>query len=313
MFTEFKSRMEFERHFSNDSICRKYFEDLLWDGTPTCPHCGYKKAYKLKDGKRYRCVNKLCKNNFTITTGTVFENTKISLSQWFTAIWLVTNHKKGLSSITLAGELGIRQASAWFMIQRIYEMGITKQKKTVLKGEVMIDQTWHGGKMKNKSQSKRKASRELNGYGPTEDKIPVFGLVQRDGDTIMRVVPDEKSETLKPIIFEMVDKDTVIVSDGGVMHSGLDNDFRGHIVVNHSAGEYVNGPYTTNHIESVFAILKRTIYGIHHNVSPKHLQRYCIECGHRYNIRKLKNTTRFEVTLKNAAGRLKYDDLIGKK
>ena len=308
MLPAFNNLKEFSNQFSDDKVCREYLENMIWKGKPSCPHCGGNKPYKLKDGKTYRCSDKECKKDFTITVGTVFEGSNVPLSKWFLAIYIATNHKKGISSIQLGKDVGVTQRTAWFMLHRIREMVRPKQE-VILTEEVMVDETYCGGKQANKSNRKRAL---INSGELKEEKIPVFGLVQKDGNTVLRVVPDAKGETLRPIILQVVNEDTVIVSDGAVVHRGLDESYKGHIIVNHANGEYVNGPYTTNHIESVFALLKRTVYGTYHNVSPKHLQAYCAEVGHRYNTRKIKDNYRFNATIEHSAGRLKYKDLIAK-
>ena len=309
MLPQFNNLQELAVKFSDDIVCRRYLEEMIWHGNPTCPHCGQNRPYNLKDGKTYRCSNKECKKDFTITVGTIFENSNVPLSKWFIAIYIATNHKKGVSARQLARDLNIARKTSWFMLHRIREMVRPKQLP-VLKGEVMIDHTYHGGKEKNKSKFKRMQSHTYNRGERVNEKIPVFGLVEKDGDTTMVVVPDSTAETANPIILKLVNEDTIIVSDGATIFAGLENDFKEHIIVNHAQGEYVKGPYTTNHIESVFALLKRTVYGTYHNVSPKHLQRYCEECANRYNTRKLKDPQRFITTLQNSRGRLKYKKLI---
>lgn len=295
--------------FSDENVCHKYFEELIWEGDPVCPHCGKHKPYKLKDGKRYRCSNKECKTNFTVLVGTIFENTKIPLSKWFMAIYIATNHKKGISSVQLGKDIGVTQTTAWFMLHRIREMVRPKQEP-FLQGEIMVDETYVGGKVKNKSNKKRREI--INGERPLDEKTPVFGLLEKGGHAILKVVPDVKIDTLHPIIINNVDSSSTIVTDGAVGHVRLKDDFADHRIVIHSESEYIRDGFTTNHIESVFAIVKRTIIGTYHHVSPKHLQRYCDECGHRYNTRKMKDNSRFIEVLQNPQGRLKYNDLIAK-
>lgn len=309
MLPQFNNLQELAVRFSDDNVCRKYLEEMIWQGNPTCPHCGQNKPYNLKDGKTYRCSNKECKKDFTITVGTIFENSKVGLSKWFMAIYIATNHKKGLSSIQLGKNIGVRQATAWFMLHRIREMVRPKQLPT-LKGEVMIDHTYHGGRQKNKSKYKRWLAYQENGGKRVDVKQPIFGLIEKDGLALMVVVPDSKGETALPLLIDLIDADTTIVSDGATIFYGLEHLFRQHIIVNHAEKQYVNGPYTTNHIEALFATLKRTVIGTYHKVSNKHLQRYCEECMFRYNTRRLKDNYRFNEALQHAKGRLKYDQLI---
>lgn len=307
---EFKNLKEMMAKFSDEDVCWEYFEELIWQGRPVCPHCGGHNPYKLKDGKRYRCSNKECKNNFTILVGTIFENTKIPLSKWFMAIYIATNHKKGISSVQLGKDIGVTQTTAWFMLHRIREMVKPKQEP-FLQGEIMVDETFVGGKVKNKSNKIRREI--LNGERPADEKTPVFGLLEKGGQAILKVVPDTKLETLHPIIIDNVDSSSVIVTDGLQGHTRLKADFADHRVVIHSESEYIRDGFTTNHIESVFAIVKRTILGTYHHVSPKHLQSYCNECGYRFNTRKMKDNSRFVETLQNPQGRLKYHQLIAKR
>jgi transposase-like protein len=310
MLPGFKNLKELTTKFSDESICRQYLEDMIWQGNPTCPHCGHHHPYKLKDGKTYRCKSKTCKKDFTITVGTIFEGSNVPLSKWFIAIYIATNHKKGISSIQLGKDIGVTQRTAWFMLHRIREMVKPKQEP-FLQGEIMVDETFVGGKVKNKSNTKRRQI--INGERPVDEKTPVFGLLEKGGQAILKVVPDIKIETLHPIIIDSVDSSSTIVTDGAIGHTRLKSDFADHRIVIHSESEYIRDGFTTNHIESVFAIVKRTIIGTYHQVSPKHLQSYCNECGYRYNTRKMKDNYRFMDVLQNSDGRLKYNDLIAKK
>ena len=292
--THIKNLQELMIRFSDETVCRNYLEDMRWNGQPVCPHCGHSSPYRLKDGRTFRCKSEACRKDFSVTVGAVFENSKIPLSKWLIAIYICTNHKKGVSSCQLARDLSVTQKSAWFMLHRIREM-VKPKTAQALKEIVEIDTTWIGGKVKNMSKSKRKKIAES---GNDPQKIPVFGMVQRQGDSIMTVVPDEKNDTLKPIITRIVGKDTILVSDAATVFNGLENDFKGHIIINHSENEYAVGEYSTNTIEGFFSILKRTIYGTYHNVSPKHLQTYCVEVSHRYNTRKIKDGERFELNMR---------------
>ncbi|PWU00826.1 MAG: IS1595 family transposase [Bacteroidetes bacterium] len=307
--TQFKNIQELIVRFSDPKACLEYVEQMRWNGNPVCPHCGQNKPYRLKDGKTFRCKSKTCKKDFTVTTKTIFENSKIALSKWLIALYICTNHKKGISSCQLARDIGTTQKTAWFMLHRLREM-VRPKAIPELSEIVEIDTTWVGGKEKNKSKKKRA---QLESGERTPKKAPVFGMVERNGNSVLISVPDEQSETLRPLINAVVDKDSIIVSDAATVHYGLENEYKEHVIINHSNDEYAKGIYNTNTIEGAFSQLKRGIYGIYHQVSVKHLQAYCHEFAYRYNTRKIKDSERFELSMRNTEGRIKYKTLIGDK
>lgn len=304
----FKNLPELIKYFSDQKTCLDYLEQQLWNGKPICPHCGSERVYRLANGKQFKCGNKkTCDKKFTVLVGTIYENTKIPLSTWFAAIYILTAHKKGISSYQLARDLGVTQKTAWFINHRIREMVKVSQDIT-LTDTVQLDETYVKGKAKNRTKKKRK----LIADGIIKDRgAVVFGMVS--DKAVLRVVPNAERDSLYPIINEVIqDKDAVIVTDGWVSYTGLDEQYRGHIVINHANDEYKVGPYHTNTAEGLWSILKRGIYGIYHHVSEKHLQRYCEEFAHRYNSRKIKDADRFVMTVQQSKGRLKYADLIKK-
>jgi transposase-like protein len=305
MFPEFKNLKELMTRFSDDTVCLKYLEHLRWNGNPTCPHCNASHPYRLKDQKTYRCSAKTCRKDFTVLKGLIFENSKIGLSTWFAAIYIVTAHKKGISSCQLARDLSVTQKTAWFMNHRIREMfGMEIEQNSNETWEV--DETYVGGRWENMNSKKKKRYTESG----VDNKVPVMGLVQRDGSVILKV--KDQNQEFKDYVNKHIHPNYVVVTDGHLSYRGIDQTHKGHIIVNHSMGEYVNGMYHTNTIEGMFSQLKRGIIGIYHHVSPDHLHRYCEEFAYRYNSRKIKDNERFVLTLKNSDGRLKYYELIGK-
>ena len=308
----FKSVPELLKHFSNERVCWDYLEQRLWKGQPVCPHCQSATVYRLENYKQFKCGNKkTCDRKFTVLVGSVFENTKLPLQKWILAIHLCTANKKGISSLQLSRHLGITQKSAWHMLHRIRQM-ITPKINRRLKDKIMIDETYCGGRERFKSKSKK---RELAEGKRKIEKTPVLGLLEEDVIGRLIVIKEASNEVVMPVIHSNVELDSLIVTDCSSIYAPLRNDFKykGHIAINHSQGEYVNGDYTTNPIESMFACLKRTIYGTYHQISVKHLQKYCNETMYRFNTRKLKDFERFDYNFISITGQLKYKDLIKKQ
>jgi transposase-like protein len=269
--------------FQDADKARQYLESVRWPNGPVCPHCGVESAdhYALK-GKAHRpglwkCKD--CRSQFSVTVGTVFERSKVPLHQWMQAVYLLCSSKKGCSAHQLQRSLGVKYKTAWFMAHRIRE-AMKPNGGGILGGPgkvVEIDETYVGGKEKNKHASKRTSA--SGGKG----KQIVFSLVERDGKVRSHHVPTVHSTNLRPILHSQVHAKTRVMSDTGGARLAVD--FESHGMVNHSAGEYVKGDISTNTVEGYFSILKRGIIGTFHHVSPQHLQRYATEFDFRYNHR----------------------------
>ncbi len=217
-------------------------------------------------------------------------------------MYILSNHSKGISSLQLASWLGITQKSAWFLNHRIREM-LNDNDPELLSGIVEVDETYSGGKISNLHVSKRKKAKE------TKKKTMVFGAVSRGGKVKTKIVPDTTKESLINAVKLVVEENSIMVSDENHSYKDLNKTYR-HVTINHGKGEYVRDAAYTNTIEGFWNILKKQINGIHHSVSPKHLQRYCNEAGFRYNNRKSAQDSRFADALANCEGRLKYSELI---
>lgn len=301
----FKNILDFQKEFSTEEKCREYLEQQRWNGTPACPFCGSINTHRFPNGKIFKCREKECRSKFSVTVGTIYENTKVPLAKWFLATYILSVHSKGISSLQLAGWLGVTQKTAWFLNHRIREM-LTEKQPELLSGIVEIDETFIGGKESNKHKSKKKAK------SSTDGKTVVFGAVQREGKVITKIVPNATKESLIPAVEAIVSDGTIMVSDENNSYHSLKNKFT-HVTVNHSRGEYVRAAAHTNTIEGFWSLLKRQINGIHHSVSPKHLHRYCNESSYRYNRKGVTQDERFNDAILNCNTRLTYNTLTNKK
>lgn len=302
---QFKNLREMMAAYSDENICREYMEQMRWGGNPTCPFCGMNKPYKLKDGKRYRCRDSQCKRNFTVTVGTVFEDSKVKLSVWMAALYLCTAHKKGVSSHQLARDLGITQKTAWFVLHRVRILMGDPDPDVPLDNVVEIDETYVGGKW-DKMSRKRRAKHQESG---TDNKTAVMGLLERDGKAKLTVIG---KNTFKDVVRDNVAPSAVVITDAHKGYIGLNEEFQAHESVNHTAMEFRRGIAYTNSVEGFFSVFKRTIFGTYHQISPKHLPKYCAETAYRFNTRKMTDAERFKQVLANPHGRLTYNQLINK-
>lgn len=330
---EFKSIRELIAAFPDEQTCINHLETLRWNGNVVSPFDENSKVYKCA-GNKYKCKN--TGKYFNVRTATLFDNTKIELQTWFVAIFLLTGHKKGISSLQLSRDLNITQKSAWFMAQRIRAcFGIAPVDNDESMGgegeQVSIDESFIGGKNKNRHQSKKVEASQGRAF---KDKTPVVGLLQNEVSTTIErahkviagktvkekviskhalvkcvVIPDTKGETIKPIIKDLIVAGTTVVTDEWHAYNGLNNEYN-HQIVDHRGGQYVNeAGHTTNAIEGFWTTFKRSYIGIYHFMSRKHLQRYANEMSFRYNSRHIKDCTRFNLLLSNLTNRTTYKNL----
>ncbi len=294
----------------SEETCREYLAQQRWNGKPECPYCGSGKVYRIEQGKRYKCGNSECYKKFSVTVGTVMEATNIPLVKWFTAIYISTGHKKGISSHQLAKDIGVTQTTAWFMLHRIREM-MRPKDNIKLDNIVEIDETFIGGIVGNMTKTRRAKLRTEAG-GTIQNKTMVVGMLERGGNLkLMALSKETGRDIIQPLVRNHVDNDAVLMTDASHNYDDLNKEYAGHEIVNHSENEYVRDKVIhTNSIEGAFSLLKRSIIGIYHSVTPKHLSRYCDETMYRYNSRKLKDAARFTYSLQRLDGRLKYKDLI---
>jgi transposase-like protein/ribosomal protein L37AE/L43A len=306
----FKNILEFQKEFSSEEKCRGYLEQQRWNGTPACPFCGSLNVCRFTNGKIFKCREKQCRQKFSVLVGSVYQNTKIPLTKWFLATYILSVHSKGISSLQLANFIGVTVKTAWHLNHRIREM-LTDKSPELLDGIVELDETLIGGSLSNIHASKKerlKLKREDN-------KTMVFGALQRNGKLRTKVIPNVTKENLTEAVESFVAPDSIMVTDENIGYNKVGLKYK-HRKVNHRNKEYVRKEdilIHTNNIEGYWNILKKQIDGIHHSVSPKHLQRYCNESTFRFNNRELFQDERFAAALANSRGSLTLKQLTGKK
>ncbi len=299
--SDFNSLFDLVQIFSSEEKCIEYLESIRWKDGVISPFDPTSKVYKCSKGYWCKNTNKV----FNVKTRTIFENTKISLQKWFMAIWLITSHKKGISSIQLSKDIHVTQKTSWFMLQRIRNCFECENQHN-LSNEVEIDETYIGGRERNKKQSNEKSGTQGRSI---KTKVPVIGMIERKGKLVSHIIENVKSVTLTSAIVNKVDKTATIYTDEWKGYYTIDKLYN-HLFVKHKENEFVNGNVSTNTIEGFWGLLKRGILGIYHKISKKHLQMYIDEFVFRYNTRKISEIQRFEFLIFNMTNRITYNDLI---
>jgi transposase-like protein len=294
-----------------DELARDYFERMRWPDGAACVHCGSANVYRLQ-GKSHRpglfeCRD--CKGHFTVTVGTVMEDSHLPLSTWAKAFHLMCSSKKGMSSLQLQRNLGLGSyKTAWHLSHRIREAMRYQPVSGKLKGEVQVDETYMGGKP-------RPGDGKKHGRGRATSKAPVIALVETGGRVVSQPLGWVDSNSLSFLLHASVDPSAKIVTDEYPSYPKAAAGFKGgHQTVNHTAGQYVGpGGINVNSAESFFALLKRGVYGTFHHVSKRHLRRYVDEFSFRWNGRSLDDTDRRDAAVKGAEGkRLMYRAPVAK-
>lgn len=297
----FNSLFELLKVFSNEEKCIEYLEKVRWNGTVTSPFDPKSKVYKCSKGYYCKNTNKI----FNVKTKTLFENTKVPLQKWFVGIWLITSHKKGISSLQLSKDLNITQKTGWFMLQRIRKC-FENENQHKLFNTVEVDETYIGGKERNKNIKPNKKGTQGRSI---KSKIPVIGMIERKGKIVSYVIENTKSETLTSSIQKVVDTSSKIYTDEWKGYCKIHTLYE-HKFVKHNSNEFVDEDVYTNTIECFWGLLKRGLLGVYHRTSRKHLQMYIDEFVFRFNTREVKETERFSILLSNMTNRLRYKDLI---
>lgn len=277
---------ELAPYFSNENKAIELIESLIWPNGPVCPHCGsLNHAYRIKPHKEgaktrpglWKCGD--CRKQFTVKVGTIFEDSKIPMTKWLVAIYMMCSSKKGVSANQLHRALGLSYKSAWFMCHRVREA--MKKEPLASKlgkdgGIVEIDETFIGGKARNNRHRRTTKRRK---------KVAVMTLIDREGEARTFKIPNTKKGTLQSVAIPNIDGTAHIITDENMSYQGIDKHFASHHTVNHSE-TYVRALiFHTNFAESYHSLLKRGIVGSFHHVSEKHLPRYLREFEFRWNRR----------------------------
>lgn len=287
-----------------ETEARETIERILWPHGPVCPHCGVAEGHTKMEGKAHReglynC--NACREQFTVTVGTLFERSHIPLRTWLMAFAILCSAKKGISALQLKRALGLGSyQTAWHMAMRIRHAMAQEPLAGLLKGTVEVDETYVGGK------PRKPALKGKTGRGTK--KTPVLALVERDGRARAKVIPNIGGGTLQMAVKQHVDRSARVMTDDLASYRGLKNSFAGgHYVVRHSKQEYARGDVNTNTVESYFSLLKRGVIGSFHHISKEHMNRYLNEFSWRWNHRNATDSDRTYAAIKLTAGcRLMY-------
>ncbi len=280
-------------HFQSPEAAREWLEHIRWPEGPVCSHCGViNHAYKTKKPGWYRCAEKECRKDFTVTTGTVMERSHIPLNKWLMAFYMLNASKKGVSAHQLHRALGLDYKSAWFMCHRIRE-AMRSGGLGPLGGEgkiVEADETYYGRTERPRTAAYRKGRPYTKGgkSGPA-NKRPIVALVERGGNVRTFHVPVADQATVEKIVKENIDRESRLHTDESRLYFNTADTFAAHETVHHTSGEYVRyedgRAIHTNSAEGYFSIFKRGMRGVYQHCKEKHLHRYLAEFDHRYNHR----------------------------
>lgn len=302
------------KDFNTEAKCRAFLIRQRWNDKPVCPHCGYIKVYTIDNGKGFKCASPKCYKKFSVTVGTPMQATNISLTTWLPAVYIIHSHKKGISSVQLAKDLGVTQKTAWFMLHRIREF-MKENHPQMLSGTNELDEAYMGRKFRSeykglspeKSEAMGKQTKHID---KLKSRGAVVGLYNRETDTIrVQSFNSRTAEVIKQVADANLLPDAKIFTDEAHLYINSLKQYQRE-TINHWMKEWVRGEVHVNHVENFWSVMKRGIYGIYHQVSFKHLQAYCNEFSYRYNSRNLSDGQRFFLSLQSIEGSLTYKQLV---
>jgi len=295
-------------HFADSKNCLSYMVARRWPKGVTCPICGSASVSFLANQQRWQCSSHHPKRQFTLKTGTIFEDSPLALDKWLPAVWMISNCKNGVSSWELHRALGVTQKTAWFMLHRV-RLALQGKDGGMLPGEVQVDETFIGRKARNMHASKRAV--KITGTGG-KDKTVVMGMLERGGEVRAMVVDNRRKGELQSRVREHVRVGSALFTDELKSYEGLEYDYQ-HAVINHAI-EYVKGNVHTNRMENFWSLFKRGLRGTYISVDPFHLFRYIDEQAFRFNYRKdMTDSDRSHLAASQIVGkRLTYAELTGK-
>jgi transposase-like protein len=313
--SEPQTLIEAIRYFSDPDVCQDFMVSLRWpNGNVTCPTCGRDDVRYIATRRIWECKSKHPRRQFSIKIGTIFEDSPIGLDKWLAAIWMIANAKNGVSSYEIHRALGVTQKTAWFMLHRI-RLAMNTDDLDPIRGEVEVDETFVGGKVKFMHKERRERLRGGAKRASIIGKTAVFGLLERcgpDGHSHVqaKVIANTRRRVLQGEVRRHVVAGSDVFTDANQSYVLLKRWYE-HQVIDHGE-EYVRGRVHTNGIENFWSLLKRAIKGTYVSIEPFHLFRYLDEQCFRYNTRKDVDAGRFERVVGSITGRrLTYKHLIG--
>src|ERR1700682_6265189 len=310
MAAEPKTLQEAIVYFADPANCREYLVARRWPKGVTCPRCGSTDVLFLAKYNRWHWRAKHSAPQFTLKTGTIFEDSPVGLDKWLMAMWQIVNCKNGISSYEIHRAIGVTQKTAWFLDHRI-RFALHNGSIEKFSGHVEADETFIGGKARNMHKAKRAEKNPPKGSRRSSGKTIVMGILERGGKVHTTVVPNVRRKPLHDEIKKHVEAGSAIYSDALHSYQTLEDADYQHHVIDHAVA-YVEGNVHTNGLENYWSLLKRGLHGTYISVEPFHLFRYLDEQAYRFNNRKMNDGERFDLAVRQIVGkRLTWDVLTG--